>query len=150
MTFFTTLNRKILPGIVCWLYFLRWRIEKSFDCFKNSFGEKKGWANGKNAIQIQGIATCMIYNFIHFLSEAVKFDQNCRDSKAGKKYLVSLIKRSENAKIQGRCIHPLIIFTRTISRISSQFIRVVKNHFYSDKPLRLIIPILVRRLEAYL
>ena len=42
MTFFTTINRKIFPGVICWLYFLRWRIEKSFDCFKNSLGEKKG------------------------------------------------------------------------------------------------------------
>lgn len=150
MTFFTTLSRKILPGVICWLYFLRWRIEKSFDCFKNSLGEKKGWANGKNAIQIQGIATCMIYNFIHFLSEAVKFDQDCRDSKAEKKYLASLDKRAEKAKEHGRFIHPLILFTRTITRISSQFIRVVRNHFYSDKPLRLIIPIFVQRLETYL
>ena len=84
MSFFTTLSRKIPPGLICWLYFLRWRIEKSFDCFKNSLGEKKGWAIGNNAIQIQGIATCMVYNFIHFLSETVQFDQNCKDSKAEK------------------------------------------------------------------
>ena len=101
-------------------------------------------------IQIQGIATCMVYNFIHFLSEAVKFDQNCSDSKAEKKYLASLDKRAEKAKRHGRFIHPLILFTRTVSRISSQFIRVVRNHFYSKKPLRLIIPIFVKRLEAYL
>ena len=103
-----------------------------------------------NAIQIQGIATCMVYNFIHFLSETVQFDQNCKDSKAEKKYLNSLNKRAENAEALGRFIHPLIISTRRISRISSQFIRVVRNYFHSNKPLQMIIPLFVKRLEAYL
>ena len=37
MTFYTTLGKEIRPGVICWLYFLRWRIEKVFDSFKNSF-----------------------------------------------------------------------------------------------------------------
>lgn len=36
MTFYTTLGNEVRPGVVCWLYFLRWKIEKVFDCFKNT------------------------------------------------------------------------------------------------------------------
>lgn len=85
MTFYTTLDLNIRPGIICWLYFLRWKIEKAFDCFKNELGEKKAWANGINALQIQGYCICIIYNFILFLSEIIQKEHGCRDRKAEKK-----------------------------------------------------------------
>ena len=86
MTFYSTLNRNIRPGLICWLYFLRWKVEKAFDCFKNDLGEKKAWATGKNALQIQGKCICIIYNFILFLSETIQKTHHCKDKKAEKKY----------------------------------------------------------------
>ena len=41
IAFYSTLPISIRPGVICWLYFLRWRIGKAFDCFKNALGEKK-------------------------------------------------------------------------------------------------------------
>lgn len=29
ITFYTTLSHYIRPGVICWLYFLRWKVEKS-------------------------------------------------------------------------------------------------------------------------
>ena len=150
IAFYTTLSRKIRPGVICWLYFLRWKIEKVFDCFKNVLGERKAWAVGLNALQIQGCSICIIYNFIQFLSETIQEEYQCMDKKAEKKYVENLAKRLSKAKAQGRSIHPLLLFSRFITRISSQFIRVVRNHFSSKKPLRLIIPLFIQRLEAYL
>ena len=149
MTFYTTLNSSIRPGVICWLYFLRWKIEKTFDCFKNDLGEKKAWAKGKNALQIQGHCICIIYNFILFLSETIQKTHQCRDKKAEKKYYGGLIKRKAIAESQGRFIHPLLFLYRFISKISAQIIRVVRNHFSSDKPFRLIIPLFIQRLEVY-
>ena len=46
--FLTTLDpQEIRPGVIAYLYFLRWRIEKSFDTFKTDFHETKAWAGGK-------------------------------------------------------------------------------------------------------
>lgn len=113
-------------------------------------GEKKAWAVGLNALQIQDCSICMIYNFIQFLSETIQMEYQCTDKKAEKKYAENLAKRFPNAQALGRSIHPLLIFSRFISRISSQFIRVVRNHFSTEKPLRFIVPIFIQRLEAYL
>lgn len=150
MTFYTTLNLNIRPGVICWLYFLRWKIEKAFDCFKNELGEKKAWANGINALQIQGHCICIIYNFILFLSETIQKKHHCRDTKAEKKYHERLKKRMSIAMTHGRFIHPLLILYRSISRISSQIIRVVRNLFHTDMALRLVIPLFIQRLEVYL
>ena len=150
MTFYTTLDQNIRPGLICWLYFLRWKIEKAFDCFKNELGEKKAWASGNNALQIQGYCICIIYNFILFLSEIIQKEHHCKDRKAEKKYSKCLKKRKTIAEAHGRFIHPMLFLYRSISRISSQLIRVVRNLFSSDKPLRLIIPLFIQRLEVYL
>ena len=150
MTFYTTLGKEVRPGVVCWLYFLRWQIEKVFDCFKNSLKEKKAWANGNKATEMQGHFICLVYNFIHFLSEKTKKCKSCEDEKAQRKYAKNLESREEKAKELGRIIHPLIYTSRRISRLSTQFIRTVQNHFFLKVPLRLIIPIFVERLKLYL
>jgi hypothetical protein len=150
ITFYTTLDHRIRPGVICWLYFLRWKIEKVFDVFKNALGERKAWATGANPIQIQGHSICIIYNFIQFLSEAIQEEYQCTDKKAENKYLDNLKGRILKARTKGRFVHPLLIFSRSITRISSQFIRVVRNHFSSKRPLRLIIPVFIQRLEVYL
>ena len=118
MTFYTTLNHNIRPGVICWLYFLRWKIEKAFDCFKNELGERKAWATGKNALQIQGYSICIIYNFILFLSETIQKKYACTDRKAEKKYHDYLKKRKALSEAHGRFIHPLLFLRRSISRIS--------------------------------
>jgi len=149
-TFYTTLPSNIRPGVICWLYFLRWKIEKAFDCFKNDLGEKKAWGTGTTPLQIQGYSICIIYNFIHFLSETIQKTHDCKDNKSERKYHDNLKKRETIAKSQGHFIHPLIFLSRTITKISAQVIRVVRNHFFHNKPLRLIIPLFIQRLEAYL
>jgi hypothetical protein len=73
MTFYSTLNRNIRPGLICWLYFLRWKVEKAFDCFKNDLGEKKAWATGKNALQIQGSCICIGAFLRHCLNSEINY-----------------------------------------------------------------------------
>lgn len=150
MTFYTTLGKEVRPGVVCWLYFLRWKIEKVFDSFKNSFKIIKAWATKKRATQIQGHFICLVYNFIQFLLEKTKKHGSCEDEKAEKKYAGNLKAREIKAEQAGRFIHPLIYTSRRISRISNQFFRSVKNYFFSEKPVCALLPIFVERLIRYL
>ena len=131
--FYSTLDKSVRPGVISWLYFLRWKIEKVFDCFKNSFGEIKAWATGSKATQIQGNLICLVYNFVQFLSEKTKKHESCEDEKAEKKYAKNLERREKKAAALGRFLHPLIYTSRRISRISYQFIRSVRNHLFSKK-----------------
>lgn len=79
MTFYTTLGNDVRPGLICWLYFRRWRIDKVFDCFKNAFEMTKAWATKNRATQIQAHFICLVYNFIQFLSEQTKKHELCTD-----------------------------------------------------------------------
>jgi hypothetical protein len=150
MCFYTTLKPKIKPGVVCWLYLLRWRIEKRFDNFKNSLGEIKAWACGENALSIQAFAICMMFNFIHFLSETIQVKTGCTDEKAERKYAKSLEIREQNPKMPGGRVHPLLYVCRKISRISEQFIRTIRNYYFSEKSIVDLLPTFVRSLLEYI
>ncbi len=125
-------------------------IANSFQSRYSFWLSPKAWITKKRAIQSQGHFICLVYNFVQFLSEKTKKHESCEYEKAEKKYAKSLEVREVKAKELGRFIHPLIYISRRISRISCQFIRAVKNHFYMQKPIRLVLPIFVERLKRYL
>ncbi len=141
---------KIRPGVICWLYFLRWKIEKSFDSFKNDLHETKAWATGVTALKIQGYSICMLYNFIHTFCETLKKENECTDEKAEKKYVKNLKKRAEEATKKNCSIHPLLYISRFISKISRQFIRAFRNFFFTNEPLHCVLPRFIDRLKRYL
>ncbi len=98
----------IRPGVICWLYFLRWKIEKAFDCFKNALGARKAWAVGSNTIEIQGGSICIIYNFIQFLSETIQEEYQYTDKKVATPYNTALY-----SKVGG---HPMIKIRTPLER----------------------------------
>ena len=148
--FFTTLNnQKIRPGTICYLYFLRWQIEKSFDCFKNSFHEKKAWATGTNALEIQNSCIAMFYNLLLFLQLILK-KENIEDNKTKNKFMANLKIREKIAEKKERSIHPLMRKVIRLSRITSQFIRLIRNHFFSNIDLKDLLPLFFRRMTCYL
>ena len=71
----------IEPGLVVWLYFLRWRIEKSFDNLKNNLFEQKAWATTQNALTIQSSVISMVYNFMRFIKEYLHIEEDLLDEK---------------------------------------------------------------------
>ena len=83
----------IEPGLVAWLYFLRWRIEKSFDNLKNDFFEQKAWGTGENALKIQCSVIAMVYNFMRFIKEFLHSEEGIVDEKVNQKYEKALEKR---------------------------------------------------------
>ena len=75
----------IEPGLVAWLYFLRWRIEKSFNKLKNDLFEQKAWATAQNLLMIQSSVISMVYNFMRFLKEYLYKQDGLLDEKVDKK-----------------------------------------------------------------
>jgi hypothetical protein len=47
--FLSSLPDTFRPGLIAWLYFLRWKIEKLYDTFKNKLHQTKAWANSAAA-----------------------------------------------------------------------------------------------------
>jgi len=68
MEFLTNLGTNISPGMVAQLYFMRWRIEKSFDELKNKLYETKAWAMSTTAKKTQAAFIVLTYNLSQLLS----------------------------------------------------------------------------------
>jgi hypothetical protein len=148
--FVTTLPLSIPPGLIAWLYLLRWKIEKSFDVLKNLLKEKKAWAAGKVALENQSLMITMTYNFQRFIKELINEEEDIQDTKVIKKYEKNLEKRDEKAKKRGRTLHPFVRLKNRMHRLSSQFIRVIHFSFWQAKRLSELIPLFRQRMEAYL
>ncbi len=59
---FLTNEMTLPPGMIAFLYKLRWDIEKLFDQSKNKFHEKKAWANSNNSKKQQANFITITHN----------------------------------------------------------------------------------------
>jgi len=147
---FLTTNDDLEPGLVAWLYLMRWKIEKVFDTFKNKLGELKAWANGETAQKIQSSLIAMTRNILFVLRELLKIDLGIKDTKLDKKRekwlkLRELIAEKNNSKI-----HPFHYFVRPLYQLSQQFIRTVRNVIFSGKSSQMIKNAFTKSLTTYL
>jgi hypothetical protein len=137
-TYLTT-NQDLEPGVIAWLYFLRWRIEKVFDLFKNRYCEKKSWATTQHAQVIQSTSAAAAHNILMFMKHILDIDFDIREGKLEKKRKATLKQREKVAEENGRQIHPLT-YTHPIMQLSAQFIREVEKSFRSGRPWRGLLP----------
>src|ERR1019366_6059903 len=78
---FLTTDMELRPGVIAWLYLLRWRIEKVFDTSKNKLEETKAWATGEVARQIQGHFLALTHNLLVLLRGFLASDFGIREEK---------------------------------------------------------------------
>jgi len=149
--FITTLNPdEIRPGIIAYLYFLRWRIEKSYDTFKKDFHEEKAWAGGKDAQVIHSSFIAMAYNITRYLLSVLEQLHGIRDEKVERKYAKELERREKVARKKGRCIHPLHRKKLRMPKLSAQYIRTIRNHLYVKMSILALLPAFTETLTGYL
>ena len=65
--FLSSLPDTFRPGLIAWLYLLRWKIEKLYDTFKNKLHQTKAWANSAAAAAIRPLFISMTYNLLLWL-----------------------------------------------------------------------------------
>ena len=136
-SFVTNLENQMRPGLIAWLYFKRWNIEKNFDTTKNTMAEKKAWAKGKGALSIQSHAIAFAYNIMRLFHETIakeQKEQGNRETLSERKYRKALAKRRERATREGREVHPLLATVR-MARIPSAFVRCFRMCFFDNVSL---------------
>lgn len=147
--FLTTLNPdEIRPGVIAYLYFLRWRIEKSFDTFKNDFRETKAWAGGQDAQIMHSSFIAMAYNLTRFLLSALEQNHDIYDKKVERKYDKELKRREDVACAQGRSVHPLHRRMHRMPKLSAQYIRTIRNHLCVNLSIFAILPAFANTLSG--
>lgn len=124
---FMTNEFTLPPGLIAFIYKLRWDIEKVFDEKKNKLGEKKAWATTAQAKSIQSHFVCMTHNLMVLLERRLDRDENIRDEKSLAKRRQRLAELEEIIRTHGRVSNPLVLECHRITQRSLQFIRWLRH-----------------------
>lgn len=150
--FLSSMPESFRPGLIAWLYLLRWKIEKLYDTFKNKLLQTKAWANSPAAAAIRPLFISMTYNLMLWLEHRLHRDCGIADEKVARKFEAHLEQRTEAATASGHTVHPLQTTTlpRRMAQMTAQFIRCVANHLFVPKPFRTLLPAFRAAQLAYL
>jgi len=146
---FLTTIEDLEPGLIAWLYLLRWKIEKMFDTFKNKLQEKKEWANGKTAQETQSRFCHMTRNLLVYIQHLLGVSFDITEKKLEKKRQGSLKKRVDKEAKKGKLLHPQCFSKRYLFQLSCQFIRAVRNLFFKEKTIMQMIRFFRGAMTAY-
>lgn len=137
-TFLSSMPESFRPGVLAWLYLLRWGIEKLYDTFKNKLHETKAWANSPSAAALRPRFISIAYNLLLWLQHRLQRDFGIADEKVERKFRAHIEQRSQVAEAAHRRLHPLCFLTlpHRMAQMSAQFIRCVSNLLHSPEPLQ--------------
>jgi len=147
---FITTSSHLEPGEIAWLYFCRWRIEKTFDTFENDLEEAKAWATGNTAQLQQACFISMAGNFLRYIEQMLDHHHGLRDDKVARKYRQQLEKRAVAARGKGRSLSPFMDAGRRMAKLSLQYIRCFRKHFFGKSPPEIYLQDFGKALRAYL
>ena len=124
---FMTSEMTLPPGLIAFLYKLRWDIEKIFDEKKNKLQKKKAWARSLNARNQQALFVCLAHNLLVLFERCLDREEGIRDQKVH-------AKRKKRAQIseawireQGAQPNPLVQQCCRPTQRSLQFIRWLRH-----------------------
>ncbi len=137
---FVTTTRALRPGVVAVLYFLRWKIEKTYDVFKNKLKEQKAWAVGTTSALIQGHFIALVHNLLTLLLARME-NHDIREEKVERRVV------QRNAKNPPPPSHQMV---QHFTILTCQFIRLLRHCFRHETPWQTALPLFRRRLFAYL
>jgi hypothetical protein len=141
--FITTCPEQMRPGLIALLYFLRWKIEKAYDVFKNKFMGSKAWGVGDTPALMQAHFMALLHNLLTVLLASMEHigipDQKVLD-KTEKRRAATPEHKRVTAQEMVRHAHAL----------SCQFIRLVRHCLRYKIPWIDALPLFKLRLHAYL
>lgn len=147
---FLTTASQLQPGEIAWLYFCRWRIEKTFDTFENDLEENKAWATGNTAQLQQSCFLAMAGNFLRYIAQMLEIHHGLRDEKVVRKYQRQLEQRESTATQKGRHLSPFMNAGKRMAKLSLQYIRCFRKHFFGKSPPEVYLTDFGSALRAYL
>lgn len=140
---FITTELSLRPGVIALLYFLRWKIEKAYDVYKNKLHQQKAWANGPVANLAQAHLTALTHNLLTLLLVTL-------DSAGVSEQKIARRNAEGAARTPASHRVPAQEMVRHALQLTCQFIRVVRHCLEHKVPWRDALPVFQRRLEAYL
>lgn len=127
------LDRSVPPGVLAFLYKMRWNIEKSFDEVKNKLGEKKAWATSATAKSMQGQFICLTVNLLHLLEHDLG-GEGIHNMPETKRRARRLDQAKAQAAREGTVLPEALSLVRQMTQHSVKLIRWVAVQLWLDHP----------------
>ena len=123
---FITNDLTIRPGLIAFLYKLRWDVEKVFDCLKNKLNEQQAWATTDNAKSAQAQLICVLHNLIQILEETLRVEgiENVAEMARRKKTLERV---QAMAAAAGRKIPHCVVALQRLTQCSVKLLRWLRS-----------------------
>lgn len=131
---FLTNEMTLLPGLIAFLYKLRWDIEKVFDELKNKFDERKAWGKTEDAKKQQALFMTIAHNLTLMLERKLENEEGIIDEKVRCKKRKRKMEEVKKAKASGRKISPLVVGMERATQRSLQFIRWLRSTLLHQTP----------------
>jgi len=147
---FATTLKNFPPGVIPYLYKLRWNIEKVFDVFKNELFEKKAWSKKDYGQKIQSCFIALTYNLMITFENYLYCNHALSDEKVIKKQADRNLKMMKTCREQVKRMNPLYFRVKKASRLSCQFIRSFRYHYIHSTLIQETIEIFKRHMLAYI
>lgn len=120
---FITNEMQLEPGHICYMYKMRWNIEKIFDTFKNTFYEQKAWAKTEIAKSAQGTFITIVHNLIMIIQNILETEEGCAEEKIIKRRLKKIDKLKKKCEEKKIAINPMLLELQKSPQVTKQFTR---------------------------
>jgi hypothetical protein len=133
--FLSNLNDpNVPPGVLAFLYKIRWNLEKSFDEFKNKLGEQKAWATSATAKAMQAQFLCLTLNLLHLLEHDLEQDEGIHNEPEKKRRAKRLAQAKAAAAESGLTLPKTVELVQNITQHSVKLIRWVATQLWLSNP----------------
>ena len=130
------IDSSVPPGVLAHLYRMRWDIEKTFDLFKNKFGEIKAWACSATAKQQQAAFLTLAHNLILLMEHQLATQQGVHN-RAEEARRSKRLEKLKFASRKANLVVPLAVkLTQRCTQTSVKFIRWVAVHLWKTISLQ--------------
>jgi len=123
---FITSEMTLRPGLIAFLYKLRWDVEKVFDVLKNKLNEKQAWASTNNAKAVQGQMICLVHNLIQFVEEKLRREGIENEAEIARRQKV-LAQMQADAADAGRKIPSCVLALQRLTQCSVKLLRWLRS-----------------------
>jgi hypothetical protein len=133
--FLTNLNdSSVPPGLLAFVYRMRWDIEKSFDEFKNKLGEKKAWATSATAKSMQAQFMCLSANLLHLFEHQLATTESITNVAEEARRAKRLVKASTAAEDHNTVLPKALASVQNLTQHSLKLIRWLGVQLWLDIP----------------
>ena len=147
---FITNELTLPPGLIAFLYKLRWDIEKIFDQVKNKLLEQKAWAKSAPAKIQQAHFITLAHNLMVRLNHELETEEAIVDEKSKRKTTQRRAKEIEKAQTNGERVNSLVLAWQRVTQRCFQFIRWLRHCLENSTPWREAIDLLRPLMQNYL